>query len=70
MAPELPLAFGLLEIGLTLAGLLALVLAVAAVVSVANDNQLSSSAKVMWIVIVALFPILGAAVYFGVRRDW
>lgn len=70
MAPELSLAFGLLETGLTVAAVLALVLAVAAFVSLARNDQLSGSAKVMWVLIVVLFPIVGSAVYFGVRSDW
>jgi len=49
---------------------LALVLGIAAIVSVLRNADLSGSAKAMWVVAILLFPILGAAVYFSVRSDW
>jgi hypothetical protein len=48
MAPVVPLAFGILATGITLAGVLALLFAVAAFVGVARDDRLSGTAKVMW----------------------
>jgi hypothetical protein len=56
--------------GLTFAGIVALALAVAAFISVARDARFSGTAKLMWFVIVALFPILGSVVYFSVRSEW
>ena len=56
--------------GLTIAGIIALALAVAAFISVAGDARFSGAAKLMWILIVALFPILGSVVYFSVRNEW
>jgi Phospholipase_D-nuclease N-terminal len=56
--------------GLTALGVIALVLAVAALFYLSRDTQLSGSAKTMWIVLVLFFPILGPAVYFAVRSDW
>jgi hypothetical protein len=64
------LAFGILAWGLTFAGVVAVVLAVSAFVSLAHNDRLSGSAKVMWFLIVALLPIFGSIVYFGVRSDW
>ena len=26
--------------------------------------------RAMWLAVIVLFPILGSAVYFGVRSDW
>jgi hypothetical protein len=48
----------------------AVVLAVSAFVSLARNDRLSGSAKLMWFLIVALLPIFGSIVYFGVRSDW
>jgi Phospholipase_D-nuclease N-terminal len=47
-----------------------LALAIAALVSLFRNPELSGGAKAMWTVAILLFPILGAAVYFGVRSDW
>lgn len=66
----LPLAFGALATGLTLAGVLALALAISAWESVFRNNALSGSAKVMWFLVVLLFPIFGSLIYFGVRNSW
>ena len=66
----LPLAFGFLALGLSLAGVLALVLAISAGVSLVRNAELSGAAKAMWLLIVVLFPIFGSVVYFGVRSDW
>jgi len=46
------------------------VLAVAALVSVFRNEELSGGSKAMWTVAVVIFPILGSIVYFGVRSDW
>ena len=56
--------------GLTALGVLALVLAVAALFYLSRDAELSGGSKALWIVLVLFFPILGPAVYFAVRSDW
>jgi len=56
--------------GLSLATLVALVIGVPAGVSLLGKDRLSGGAKAMWLAVVVLFPILGSAVYFGVRSDW
>lgn len=45
-------------------------LAVSALLDVFRNRDLSSGARALWAVVVVLFPLLGSAVYFGVRRDW
>ena len=67
---SLPLALGPLGWGLSLAGVIALVLGVAACASLLRNPELSGGAKAMWVVAVLLFPIVGSVVYFGVREDW
>jgi phospholipase D-like protein len=49
---------------------LCLTLALAALVSVFRNADLSGSGRALWAVIVLVLPVLGPAVYFGVRRDW
>lgn len=51
-------------------GVIALVLAVATIVSVLRNPDVSGGEKIVWIVGVIVFPILGALVYFTVRRGW
>jgi hypothetical protein len=68
---DLPLAFGSLATGgISLAGILAVALAVSACVNLTRDPRLSSTAKLMWLAIVVLLPIFGSIVYFSVRADW
>ncbi|HXV58300.1 MAG TPA: PLDc N-terminal domain-containing protein [Gaiellaceae bacterium] len=56
--------------GLTIGGVIAAILALVTVVAVVQNAELSGSEKAMWIVAAIIFPILGAAVYFTVRREW
>jgi hypothetical protein len=56
--------------GISLGGVLALVLGIAACVSSLRNPDLSGGAKAGWLVAIVLFPILGSVVYFGVRSDW
>jgi len=65
-----PLGLSVFEAGLTVVGVIALVLGVSACVSVLRNAELSGGAKAMWLVIVAFLPILGSMIYFGVRSDW
>ena len=55
---------------LTLAILAAVVLAIAALVDVFRNRDLHGGGRTLWVAIVLVFPILGPAIYFGVRRDW
>jgi hypothetical protein len=56
--------------GGTVLGLLALLLAIVAIVSVLRNEDFSGGSKLLWIVVILLLPILGSAIYFGVRGDW
>jgi hypothetical protein len=64
------LGFGSLAAGLTVASVIALVLAIAGWASVARNGDLTGAEKTMWVVAIALFPIVGSVVYFSVRSDW
>jgi hypothetical protein len=48
----------------------ALVLAIATIVSALRNPRLSGGEKAVWVVASLIFPIFGAIVYFTVRRDW
>jgi hypothetical protein len=65
-----PLAIGIWTVTLSLGGVVAVILAIAAIVSLLGNADLSGGAKVMWVLIIILFPILGAVVYFTVRSSW
>jgi bacteriorhodopsin len=54
----------------TAVGVVALVLAVATIVSVLRNPRLSGGERAVWVVASIIFPIFGALVYFTVRRDW
>lgn len=56
--------------GISVLSVLALVLAIAALVSVFKNPEFSGGTKAMWVLAILIFPIVGSAVYFGVRSDW
>jgi hypothetical protein len=56
--------------GITALAVLAVLLAIAAIVSVLRNEDFTGGSKLLWVFMIVLFPILGAAVYFGVRSDW
>jgi len=70
MALSLLLGYGAVATGVTLAGVVALILAVAAWSSMFRNAALSGSAKAMWFLVVLFFPIFGSLIYFGVRSSW
>lgn len=68
---ELVLGIGwLLGGGITALSVLAVLLAIAAIVSVLRNEDFTGGSKLLWVFAIVLFPILGGAVYFGVRSDW
>jgi Phospholipase_D-nuclease N-terminal len=64
------LGIGWLAGGLTVLGVLAFVVGIAAIVSVLRNPDFSGGAKTLWVVVILIFPLLGGAIYFGVRSDW
>jgi hypothetical protein len=64
------LGLGWLTAGIGILGAIALVVGIWALVSVLRNPDLSGGAKAMWVVAIILLPLLGAAVYAGVRSDW
>jgi Phospholipase_D-nuclease N-terminal len=37
---------------------------------VLRNPDFSGGAKTLWVVVILIFPLLGGAIYFGVRSDW
>ena len=70
MELALPLGVEAWAAGITVAGVVALGLAVWACISVLGNAELSRGAKTMWILIIVFLPIFGSIVYFAVRSDW
>ena len=64
------LGIGWLAGGITVLGVLALIVGIAAIVSVLRNADLSGGAKAMWVVVILILPLLGGVIYFGVRSDW
>ncbi|HEU5065680.1 MAG TPA: PLDc N-terminal domain-containing protein [Gaiellaceae bacterium] len=68
---ELVLGIGwLLGGGITVLSVLAVVVGIAAIVSVLRNEDFSRGSKLLWVVVIVLLPLLGGAIYFGVRSDW
>jgi len=51
------------------AGVLWLALFVAVIVDLASSTTLSPGAKAVWVLIILMFPLLGAVAYWIVARD-
>jgi hypothetical protein len=64
------LGIGLLAGGFWVLAAISVVLALAALLSVFRNPDLSGGARTMWVLVIIIFPLLGSLVYFGVRSDW
>lgn len=70
MLSALVLGIGWLAGGISVLAVLAFVVGIAAIVSVLRNPDFSGGSKALWVVVILLFPLLGGAIYFGVRSDW
>jgi hypothetical protein len=64
------LGIGLLAGGLWILAVLALILAIAALISVFRNPDFSGGSKALWVLVILIFPLFGSLIYFGVRSDW
>ena len=64
------LGIGWLEGGITVLGVLAVVVGLAAIISVLRNPDFSGGSKALWVVVILIFPLLGGLIYFGVRSNW
>ena len=66
-----PLGIGGIWIGgISVLSVIAVALAIAALISVFKNPEISGGTKAMWTLAILVFPILGSLVYFSVRSDW
>ena len=70
MEVTLLLGFGAVASGITVGGVIALILAIAAWINVFRNPELSGSSKALWFVTILFVPIFGSIIYFSVRSDW
>jgi hypothetical protein len=64
------LAIGLLAGGLSILAVVAVILAIASLISVFRNEDFSGGSKALWVVVILIFPLFGSLIYFGVRSDW
>jgi len=58
------------QAGIWSAGIVGVVLAVAACISLSKDKEITGGHRAMFFGLVLVFPVVGPLVYFGVRNDW
>jgi hypothetical protein len=64
------LALGLLAGGFWILSVISVILAIAALVSVFRNADFTGSSKLLWVLVIVIFPLFGSLIYFGVRSDW
>jgi len=64
------LGIGLLAGGFWILAVVSLILAIAALVSVFRNPDFSGGSKLLWVLVILIFPLFGSLIYFGVRSDW
>ena len=70
MIEAVPLAIGLLTGGFVVLGALSVILALAALLSLFRNPDITGSSRLMWVLVIVIFPLFGSIIYFGVRSDW
>jgi hypothetical protein len=64
------LAIGLLAGGFTVLAALSVILALAALLSLFRNPDIAGSSRLLWVLVIIIFPLFGSLIYFGVRSDW
>jgi len=64
------LAIGLLAGGFWILAALSVILALMALISVFRNTEFSGGSKLLWVLVIVIFPLFGSLIYFGVRSDW
>jgi hypothetical protein len=64
------LGIGLLAGGFWVLAALSVILALAALLNIVRDTELTGGSKAMWVILILIFPLFGSLIYFGVRSDW
>ena len=64
------LAIGLIAGGFWVLAALSVILALTALLSLFRNPEISGSSRLLWVLVILIFPLLGSLIYFGVRSDW
>jgi hypothetical protein len=64
------LAIGLLAGGFWILAALSVILALAALLSLFRNPDITGSSRTLWVAVIIIFPLFGSLIYFGVRSDW
>ena len=64
------LAIGLLAGGFWVLAALSVILALAALLSLFRNPEITGSSRLLWVLVIIIFPLFGSLIYFGVRSDW
>jgi hypothetical protein len=70
MIEAVPLAIGLFTGGFVVLGALSVILALAALLSLFRNPEITGSSRLLWVLVIVIFPLFGSIIYFGVRSDW
>ena len=70
MIGSVPLAIGLFTGGFLVLGALSVILALAALLSLFRNPEITGSSRLLWVLVIVIFPLFGSLIYFGVRSDW
>jgi len=70
MTEAATLAIGLLAGGFTVLAALSVILALAALLSLFRNPEITGSSRLLWVLVIIIFPLFGSLIYFGVRSDW
>ena len=64
------LAIGLFAGGFFVLAALSVILALAALLSIFRNPEITGSSRLLWVLVIIIFPLFGSLIYFGVRSDW
>ena len=70
MIDAAPLAIGLFAGDFWILAALSVILALMAILSIVRNPEISGGSRLLWILVILIFPLFGSLIYFGVRRDW
>ena len=64
------LAIGLFAGGFVVLAALSVILALSALLSLFRNPEITGSSRLLWVLVIIIFPLFGSLIYFGVRSDW
>jgi hypothetical protein len=64
------LGIGLYAGGFAVLAALSVILALAALLNLFRNPEITGSSRLLWVLVIIIFPLFGSLIYFGVRSDW